>query len=68
MPLFTNTLSAIVHFFDELIINGLIVGGLSRSAASVGALCRKIQNGKLQAYAFAIGVGVVLVIYLTVFR
>ena len=68
VPLFTNGLSAVVHFFDELIINGLIVGGLSRGAASVGQLCRKMQTGKLQAYAFAVGLGVILVIYFTVFH
>ncbi|MGB0292428.1 MAG: NADH-quinone oxidoreductase subunit L [Luteolibacter sp.] len=67
VPLFTNTLSAIVHFFDELIINGFFVGGLSRGAASIGSLCRKVQSGKLQAYAFAVGLGVILVVYFTVF-
>ena len=66
-PGFTNTLSAIVHFFDELIINGFFVGGLSRGAASIGSLCRKVQSGKLQAYAFAVGLGVILVVYFTVY-
>jgi len=68
VPAFTNTLAAITHFFDELIINGLLVGGLSRGAASIGCLCRKLQSGKLQAYAFAVGLGVILVIYFTVFH
>ena len=42
-------------------------GSLSRGAASVGNLFRKVQSGELQAYAFAFGLGVILVIYFTVF-
>ena len=65
---FQNVLAAIVHFFDELLINGLMVGGLSRAAASTGNLFRRVQSGSLQGYAFAFGLGVVFVIYLTVFH
>ena len=64
---FQDTLAAIVHFFDELLINGLAVGGLTRSSVSIGNLFRKVQSGNLQAYAFTFGIGVVLVIYFTVF-
>ena len=64
---FQDGLAAIVHFFDELIINGLFVGGISRSAVSVGNLFRKVQSGQLQGYAFAIGIGAALVVYFTVF-
>jgi NADH-quinone oxidoreductase subunit L len=60
-------LAAIVHFFDELVINGLIVGGLSRLAESTGRLFTKVQSGNLQAYAFTFGLGVLLVIYFTAF-
>jgi NADH-quinone oxidoreductase subunit L len=67
VPVFQNTVAAILHFFDELIINGLLVGGLSRGAASIGQVCRAIQSGKLQYYAFAVGLGVILVVYFTVF-
>lgn len=59
--------AAIVHFFDEFVINGLIVGGLTRLAESFGNLFRKAQSGNLQAYAFTFGLGVLLVIYFTVF-
>ncbi|MCP5543985.1 MAG: NADH-quinone oxidoreductase subunit L [Akkermansiaceae bacterium] len=65
---FQNVLAAIVHFFDELFINGLMVGGLSRAAATTGNLFRRVQSGSLQGYAFAFGLGVVLVIYFTVFH
>lgn len=64
---FQDAFAAIVHFFDELLINGLLVGGLSRGAVSFGNLFRKIQSGELQGYAFAFGLGVILVIYFTVF-
>jgi NADH-quinone oxidoreductase subunit L len=64
---FQDAPAAIVHFFDELLINGLLVGGLSRAAASLGNLFRKLQSGQLQAYSFTFGLGVILVIYFTVF-
>ncbi len=59
--------AAIVHFLDELVINGLIVGGFTRLADSAGRLFTKVQSGNLQAYAFTFGLGVLLVIYFTVF-
>jgi NADH-quinone oxidoreductase subunit L len=64
---FQDAFAAIVHFFDELLINGLLVGGLSRTAASFGNVFRRVQSGSLQAYAYVFGLGVVLVIYFTVF-
>ena len=59
--------AAIVAFFDEFIINGLLVSGLSRTAESSGNLFRKVQSGSLQGYAFAFGLGVLLVVYFTTF-
>ena len=64
---FQDAFAAIIAFFDEFIINGLIVGGLSRAAESFGNLFRKVQSGSLQGYAFAFGLGVILVVYFTVF-
>lgn len=64
---FQNAFAAIIHFFDELLINGFLVGGLTRTAQSLGGGFRKIQSGSLQGYAFALGLGVLLVIYFTVF-
>jgi len=64
---FQNVGAAIIHFFDEFLINGLLVGGLSRSAEGFGNLFRRVQSGSLQGYAFAFGLGVILVIYITVF-
>ncbi len=64
---FQDAFAAIVHFFDELLINGILVGGLSRGAASFGNLFRKLQGGQLQTYAFLFGLGALLLIYFTVF-
>jgi NADH-quinone oxidoreductase subunit L len=64
---FQDSFAAIVHFFDEFVINGLIVGGGSRLAETIGNVFRKAQSGNLQAYAFTFGLGVLLVIYFTVF-
>ena len=64
---FQDAFAAVIHFFDEFLINGLLVGGLSRGAASFGNLFRKVQSGELQGYAFAFGLGVILVIYFTAF-
>ncbi|QJE98757.1 NADH-quinone oxidoreductase subunit L [Luteolibacter luteus] len=64
---FQDAFAAIIHFFDEFLINGLIVGGSGRIAESFGGLFRRVQSGNLQGYAFAFGLGVILVIYFTVF-
>lgn len=64
---FQDAFAAIVHFFDELLINGLLVGGVTRSAQSLGLLLRRLQSGNLQTYAALLGFGVLLVIYLVVF-
>jgi NADH-quinone oxidoreductase subunit L len=64
---FQDAFAAIVHFFDEFLINGLIVGGSARVAEGFGGLFRRVQGGNLQGYAFAFGLGVILVIYFTAF-
>ena len=63
-----DCVAAIIHFIDEFFIDGLIIGGLSRSAAGVGNLFRRYaQDGSLNHYAALMTVGVLLVIYFTVF-
>ncbi|MDB4463065.1 NADH-quinone oxidoreductase subunit L, partial [Akkermansiaceae bacterium] len=59
--------AAVVHFIDELVIGGLLVGGFSRAAGGIGRIFTRMQSGNLQTYASLFGVGVILVIYLTVF-
>jgi NADH-quinone oxidoreductase subunit L len=67
VKIFQDTVAAVVHFFDEIIINGLIVGGLARSTAGLGGLLRRMQTGNLQVYALLFSAGILLVVYLTVF-
>lgn len=64
---FQDGLAAIIHFFDEFLINGIFVGGSSRLAESFGNVFRRVQSGNLQGYAFAFGMGVIVVIYFTAF-
>jgi len=64
---FQDAFAAIVHFFDELLINGLLVGGFTRCVQGLGLLVRRTQSGNLQTYAVFLGAGVLLVIYLVVF-
>ena len=63
-----DMVAAIVHFLDEFIINGLLVGGFTRLAQGAGNLFKKyLQTGNLQHYAFLSGVGIIIVIYYTLF-
>lgn len=64
---FQDAFAAIIHFFDEFLINGLLVGGATRATQGLGNIFRRLHGGSLQAYAFAFGFGVILVIYFTVF-
>jgi NADH-quinone oxidoreductase subunit L len=64
---FQDAFAAIIHFFDELIINGLLVGGLSRITQSCGLLIRRVQSGNLQTYTVLLGLGILIIIYITVF-
>jgi NADH-quinone oxidoreductase subunit L len=61
-------LARVSAFFDRWIIDIGAVDGSSRGTLGIGALLRLIQVGNLQAYAFLFGLGVVAVIYFTVFR
>lgn len=68
IKIFQDALAAIIHFFDAFIINTIIVGGLSRSAAGLGNVFRRYaQSGSLSGYAFLMAVGALLVIYFAVF-
>ncbi len=58
------TLSA---FIDRWILDGAIVRGLSGGTWGSGFLLRLLQVGNLQAYGFLFGIGVVLVVYFTIF-
>ena len=62
-----NIKAAVIDFLDEFIIGGLIVGGLARCSAALGQLFNRAQSGSIQTYTLLMGVGVLVVIYLTVF-
>ena len=46
----------------------LAIRGASTATWGMGSLLRLAQVGNLQAYAFFFGIGIVALIYLTVFR
>ena len=55
-------------FIDRWIIDAGAVGGASGSTWGIGALLRLFQIGNLQAYSFLFGLGVVALIYFTLFH
>jgi NADH-quinone oxidoreductase subunit L len=61
-------LSRIAAFFDRWVIDAGAVRGASGATWGAGALLRLLQIGNLQAYAFLFGLGIVWLIYFTVFR
>jgi NADH-quinone oxidoreductase subunit L len=61
-------LARVSAFIDRWIIDAGAVGGASRGTWGIGAVLRLIQVGNLQAYVFLFGLGVVALIYFTVFR
>ena len=63
-----EVLARICAFFDRWIIDTGAVDGGSRGTLGIGALLRLIQVGNLQTYVFLFGLGVVALIYFTVFR
>jgi len=68
IKIFQDAFAAIIHFLDEFVIGAMIVGGLSRSATGIGNVFRRYaQSGSLNSYVFLMAVGVLLVIYFTVF-
>jgi len=68
VKIFQDIVAAIVHFLDEFLIGGLIVGGSARAAAGFGSLFRRyLQSGNLQGYAFLFALGIILAVFFTVF-
>ena len=61
-------LAHISAFFDRWIIDAGAVGGASGGTWGIGALLRLFQVGNLQAYSFLFGLGIVALIYFTIFR
>jgi NADH-quinone oxidoreductase subunit L len=61
-------LARISAFFDRWIIDAGAVRGVSGGIWGFGALLRLLQVGNLQAYSFLFGLGIVALIYFTIFR
>jgi NADH-quinone oxidoreductase subunit L len=61
-------LATIARFFDQWIIDGVLVRFTSGAVWGAGFVLRFLQFGNLQGYAFLFGLGVVATIYLLVFR
>lgn len=54
-------------FIDQLLIGGMVVGGVGRLSLGVGTVFRKLQSGALPLYALLFTVGMLLILYFTVF-
>lgn len=61
-------LARIAAFIDRWIIDAGGVRGVTGGTWGSGALLRLLQVGNLQAYSFLFGLGIVFLIYFTVFR
>lgn len=64
---FVNVKSTVINFLDEFFIGGLLVGGLSRATGAIGRLITRTQSGSLQTYSLLMGIGILLIIFITVF-
>lgn len=63
-----DLLARLASFVDRWIVDVGGVRGVSGGTWGLGALLRLFQIGNLQAYAFLLGLAVVLLIYFTIFR
>jgi NADH-quinone oxidoreductase subunit L len=61
-------LARVAAFVDRWIIDAGAVRGTSGATVGLGSLLRLFQVGNLQAYAFLFGLGIVALIYFTIFR
>ena len=63
-----ESLAKVAAFLDYWVIDTVAVRGVTGGTWGSGALLRLLQVGNLQAYAFLFGLGIVCLIYFTVFR
>jgi NADH-quinone oxidoreductase subunit L len=61
-------LASLSAFVDRWILDGLGIRGASATTWGIGSILRLFQVGNLQGYAFLFGLGIVGLIYFTVFR
>jgi NADH-quinone oxidoreductase subunit L len=60
-------LARVAALIDRWIIDAGAVRGTGSAAFGFGSLLRLFQVGNLQAYAFLFGLGIVALIYFTIF-
>jgi len=65
--LFQDRLAWVVTALDSIFADGLIARLPAAIACRVGKTARSLQSGHLQSYTFALGAGLLLAVYLTVF-
>jgi NADH-quinone oxidoreductase subunit L len=63
-----GVLASISAFIDRWILDAGFVRGASGATWGFGSLLRLLQVGNLQAYSFLFGLGIVGLIYFTLFR
>jgi NADH-quinone oxidoreductase subunit L len=61
-------LAALTAFIDRWILDAGVIRGASTTTWGIGSLLRLLQVGNLQAYSFLFGLGIVGLIYFTIFR
>jgi NADH-quinone oxidoreductase subunit L len=61
-------LARVASFIDRWIIDGGAVDGASSGTYGLGSLLGLFQVGNVQAYVFLFGLGIVALIYFTIFR
>ena len=61
-------LAALTGFIDRWILDVGFIRGASTTTWGIGSLLRLLQVGNLQAYSFLFGLGIVGLIYFTIFR
>jgi NADH-quinone oxidoreductase subunit L len=61
-------LAKLSAFIDRWILDGAAIRGASATTWGLGSLLRLFQVGNLQGYAFLFGLGIVGLIYFTIFR
>jgi len=65
---FQDGLAAFFNFVDKSVIDGVIARLPAAAVFRLGSVMRRLQSGNLQSYTIVFGLGVVLVIYLVVFK
>ena len=64
--IFQDGTASLARGIDQILIDGIIVRGSAGLTGGFGAFLRRLQVGNLQGYAFIMGMGVIIVLYLLI--